>query len=118
VRTLAALAFIAGVAALAIGLAGRPTVADGEVLAAEVLGIFADKGVTGVTCDPAVPIGHDGAAFGCTVTLRGGERRRAACRLSRTGELHAEVAAVADPTGDDPARPAAAIPPRGDPWGN
>src|SRR5215468_5220081 len=36
-RTLAALAFIAGVAAVAVGLAHTPTVADGRVIAADLL---------------------------------------------------------------------------------
>ena len=92
-RTLAALAFIAGTAAAAIALARRPTIADGQVLAAEILGLYTGQGVTAVTCDDEVPIGRDGAAFACTVTLASGATQPVACTLARDGKLAARPTA-------------------------
>jgi hypothetical protein len=45
-RTLVALAFIAGMAAVAVGLARTPTVADGRVVAADLLEDVRKDGVT------------------------------------------------------------------------
>lgn len=106
-RTLVALAFIAGVAALAVALARRPTIAAGSVLADEVLALYAGKGVTEVACDDAVPIGVDGARFGCTVTLTSGATQRIACTLGRDGQLVAKPIAAPEPR---------QIAPSGDPW--
>jgi hypothetical protein len=71
-RTLVALAFIAGVAAVAIGLARTPTVADGRVIAAEVLEDVRKDGVAAVECDRAIPIGVRGATFRCVASLTDG----------------------------------------------
>jgi hypothetical protein len=71
-RTLAALVFIAGVAAVAIGLARTPTVADGRVLAAEFLEEVRKDGVVAMECDRAIPIGVRGATFTCVATLADG----------------------------------------------
>jgi hypothetical protein len=71
-RTLAALAFIAGVAAVAIGLARRPTLADGRVVAADLLEDVRKDGVTEMECDPVIPVGVRGATFTCIATLRDG----------------------------------------------
>ena len=74
-RTLVALAFIAGVAAVAIGLARMPTVADGRVMAADLLEKVRKDGIAGVVemeCDRAIPIGVRGATFTCIATLEDG----------------------------------------------
>jgi hypothetical protein len=71
-RTLAALVFIAGVAAVAVGLARTPTVADGRMVAAELLEAARKDGVVAMECDPAIPIGVHGAAFTCVATLAAG----------------------------------------------
>jgi hypothetical protein len=71
-RTLAALGFIAAVAAVAVGLARTPTVADGRVIAAELLEAARKDGVVAMDCAPAVPIGVRGAVFTCVATLAAG----------------------------------------------
>jgi hypothetical protein len=71
-RTLAALAFIAGVAALAVGLSRMPTVADGRVVAADLLEDVRKDGVTEMECDPRIPVGVQGASFTCIATLTDG----------------------------------------------
>jgi len=106
--------FIAGVATLAIFLARRPTVADGRVMEAEFLGLLRSQGVTGVACDPKIPIGHHGAAFACTATLRGGATQRLDCSMDRDGKLMANPAAPPRPARPAPSR----IPASDDPWAN
>jgi hypothetical protein len=87
VRTFAALVFIAGCAAAAIWLARMPTVADGRVLEAEILPAFRGQGVTGLACERSIPVGRDGARFGCMASLGGGGRQRLACTLERDGRF-------------------------------
>jgi hypothetical protein len=87
VRTFAALVFIAGVAAAAIWLGQRPTIADGRVMEAEILPAFQAQGVVGLVCDREIPVGRQGARFGCTVTLGRGETQRLACALDRDGRF-------------------------------
>ena len=86
-RTFAALVFIAGCAVAAIWLARMPTVADGRVLEAEILPAFRGQGVTGLACDRSIPVGRDGARFGCMASLGGGGRQRLACTLERDGRF-------------------------------
>jgi hypothetical protein len=108
-RTLAVLAFIAGVAAIAIVLGGMSTVARGPVLEVELLALIRAQGVVGVACDPEIPIGRDGAAFRCTAMLRGGLSQELDCELDREGQLQVKPASGVM---------RGAIPPPGDPWGN
>src|SRR5690606_21431373 len=67
-RTLAALAFIAGVGGVASYLAQRPTIADGGVMAADLLAQLRARNITAVACDREIPIGPRGAVFQCTAT--------------------------------------------------
>ena len=132
-RTLGVLLFIAGVGALAVFLARRPTVAAGRVMEAEFLALLRPQGVTGLACDREIPIGHQGAAFACTATLKDGATQLLDCTMDRDGKLLATPAARPRPA--DGARPAAerepaadsgppADPPPGgirtsdDPWAN
>ena len=108
------LVFIAGVAALAIFLARRPTVADGHVMEAELLGLLRAQGVTGVVCDPKIPISHQGAAFACTATLRDGTTQLLDCTMDRDGKLKANPAAPPRRVRQAPSR----IPASDDPWAN
>jgi hypothetical protein len=87
VRTLAALVFIAGVAAVAIALARMPTVADGRVLEAELLALTREQGVVGMQCDRKVPIGLRGAQFSCTALLGAGATQELACAIDRDARL-------------------------------
>jgi hypothetical protein len=109
VKTLAALAFIAGVAVVAVGLWGARTVADGRVLEADLLALTRDQGVIAMTCDSQVPIGRRGARFLCTATLAGGTTQLLACELDRRARLSWRpvsrsrgIAAPDDPRGERP----------------
>jgi len=101
------LLFVAGVAAVAVALARRSTVADGHVMEAEVLALVREYGVVALTCDPKIPIGHGGAVFSCLATLRDGVTQRLDCTLERDGQLTAKAAGTAPRQ----------IRPSGDPWG-
>ena len=109
------LVFIAGVAAVAIVLARTRTVAAGPVMEAEVLALFEPQGVTGMSCDQAIPIGPHGAVFACTATLKGGATQLLDCTMDRDGKLTAVPAGSPRPAA---ARAPSQIPTSGDPWGN
>jgi hypothetical protein len=66
-RTFATVGFIAAVAAGAIYLAQRPTIARGDVMAAQLSEQFEQQGVTLVRCDREIPITVSGAVFECTL---------------------------------------------------
>ena len=72
------LLFIAAVAAAAIHLARRPTIADGRVMEVDLLAQLRDQGVIGLRCDRAIPIRRDGATFTCVATFDDGSRQIAA----------------------------------------
>jgi hypothetical protein len=108
-RTLTALAFIAAVAAVAVGLARMPTVADGRVIAAGLLEDVRKDGVTGMECDRAIPIGVQGAAFTCIAALVDGATQVVDYTLKPDGQYEAKPQ---PPTrAPRPRKPAA-----GDPW--
>src|ERR1700759_1858981 len=86
-RTLATWGFIAGAAALAIGLARTPTVADGRALAADRIEEFRKDGVTGMECDDRIPIGRNGAAFTCVAALQSGASQIVDFALKPDGSL-------------------------------
>jgi hypothetical protein len=117
-RSLATLVFIVGVGVLAVWLAGTPTVAEGRVMEAELLDHLRAQGVTGIACDPKIPIGRRGASFQCTVTL--GERGTQALEVELDRESKLRWKPIAPPIapGAPGTPPAAAISPRGDPWSN
>jgi hypothetical protein len=108
-RTLAAILFIAGSAAIAIGLFYTPTVAEGSVMESELLEQLRPQGVVGVACDPRIPIGRRGAAFQCTVTLADRRAQVLDCELDRDGALRWRPSSAPAPD---------AIPASGDPWSN
>jgi hypothetical protein len=109
VKTFAALVFIAGVAGAAIALARTPTVADGRVLAGEILPAFHGQGVVGLVCDRVIPVGRQGARFACTATLGSGATQRLACALDREGRFTCNPTSGVTREG---------ITTSGDPWGN
>jgi len=123
VRTFAALVFIAAVAIIAISLARTSTIADGRVLEAEILPAFRGQGVVGVACDREIPVGRQGAQFGCTASLGGGATQQLACTLGRDGRFACKPASGvkhshdAPGAGDAPPRPERNAP-SGDPWAN
>ena len=89
-RTLATLLFIAGIAAVAVGLARTPTVASGQVIAAGLLEDVRKDGVTAMDCDPAIPIGVRGAAFTCIATLVDGATQLVEYTLKPDGQYEAK----------------------------
>lgn len=89
-RTLAALVFIAGVAALAIALMQTPTVADGRAVAVGLLEDVRKDGVVAMECDPHIPIGLSGAAFRCIATLTDGATQVVDYRLKPDGQYEAK----------------------------
>lgn len=111
-KSLAVVLFIAGVGALAIYLARRPTVADGRVMEVDLLAQLREHGVTGMSCDKQIPIGKRGAVFTCVATLQTGATQTVEYRMDRAGSLAAELKAE---TGPSEGR---RIPLSSDPWGN
>jgi len=83
---LAIIGFIVIVAAAATYAVLRPTVAHGDVLAADL--VKANKGVlSSLQCDPEVPIGLDGASFWCDAVFVKGPPRRLHFSIARTGAI-------------------------------
>lgn len=113
-----AVAFIAGIGAVAVVLGFRPTVADGRVIAADMLAQVADKGISAIDCDRDVPIGVAGAVFTCDVAGTDGSTAKVEYTMNREGSYAARV--LDSTPGRQPAdggtftpRPVA---PGGDPW--
>lgn len=92
VKTVATIAFICAVAICGLIVATRPTVADGRVLAAELLGSFKpnDKRLVKIECDRRVPIGIRGAAFHCVHGYVDGTAVRFRYTMDRTGSMVGE----------------------------
>jgi hypothetical protein len=100
VRVLAIIGFIVIVAAAATYAGLRPTVAHGDVLAADL--VKANPGVlASLACDRDVPIGLDGASFWCDAVFVKGPTRRLHFSIARTGaikQIGTEHAAQPGPT--------------------
>ncbi|MBC7973454.1 MAG: hypothetical protein H7138_00610 [Myxococcales bacterium] len=114
-RTLAVLLFIVGAALVAVLLARTPTVADGRVMAADLLEQLRVHGVAEMECDREIPIGLTGAVFTCVATLANGATQTAEYTMDRTGNLSAQLKGETDATPDATPR---RIRPSGDPWAN
>jgi hypothetical protein len=105
VRTVAAIAFIAGVAATAVYVGTRPTIARGEVFA-EILREANAATLAAVACDPDIEIANDGARFACRTTFRSGVTERLEFVMDRAGSIRQanhtrhELKNSADPWGD------------------
>jgi len=105
-RTLLALAFIGGIGGLAAYLAGRPTIARGDVLGAGLLEAHQDL-LRRLDCDPEIPIGVEGAHFGCRAEYRDGSVQQIQFAMDRAGIIRAltqgprtRVKGATDPWGD------------------
>lgn len=108
-KTLAALLFIAAIAAVAIHLARRPTIADGRVIEADLLATLRAQGVTGMDCERTIPIRRDGARFACTATIEDGRREHLVYQMDRAGQIK--------PTSEGEVPPVKEVI-RKDPWAN
>jgi hypothetical protein len=87
-RSLAIVAFIA----CAFGAGGyflqRPTIASGDVLAAELVQSNAED-IRELRCDKAIPVTSRGARFACEVVFRSGKVSRVVFDMDRTGVIKA-----------------------------
>ena len=99
-RSLVVVAFIALVAGLALYLFQRPTVARGEVVAADLLSSN-PKILTQLHCDDEIPIGVNGATFTCVAQFKLGAIRRLTFELTRAGNIK-QVGNEAMPSDDTP----------------
>jgi hypothetical protein len=99
-RSLAIIAFIAVVAAAALYVSQRPTIASGEVLGATL--VEANPTILKkLDCDPEVPIGVDGAMFSCKAEFKLGAVRRLTFELTR-GNTIRQIGNEALPTDETP----------------
>ncbi|HEX4454454.1 MAG TPA: hypothetical protein VH143_26515 [Kofleriaceae bacterium] len=97
-RSVLVIAFIAAVAAGAAYLARRPTIARGDVIAADLLAKNKAT-IRALACDPEIPITVAGARFSCDAELASGERKHLQLELDRNGAIRevGEAAPAADP---------------------
>jgi hypothetical protein len=107
-RTGLALLFVATVAGGAAYVAQRPTVADGKVLAADLLDAIRDQGITEVTCDDEAPVGWSGMEFRCHVAAKDGSTAVVRYTVDCAGSFKGKV--------EDGTRPTRPHPAGVDPW--
>lgn len=105
-RSLGVITFIAIVGATGIYFAQRPTVASGDVIAAEL--VQANPQVKAMTCDKRIPIGMTGATFHCAIELKNGASGRVKFIYDRNGSI------TEAPLEDQ--LPAPPVEKTGDPW--
>ena len=101
-RTLGVIGFISAAAAAGIYFANRPTVARGDVIAADLMKTSAQ--VKSLECDKEIPFTTEGATFMCTVETKNGERGRIQVNYKRDGSISAvdapAIKKTSDPWGD------------------
>ena len=85
-RSLAVVAFIAAVAAAALFVFERPTVARGSVIAADLMATN-QATLVSLDCDPEIPIGISGARFSCRAEFKAGEVKRLEFKMDRAGTI-------------------------------
>ncbi len=122
VKTWATLVFIAVIAAGALVVGTRSTVANGSVLGADLLKQIREKNkhIDKLECDRDIPIGVNGAVFECTVTADDGSSARLKYMMDRDGSLRNKVLDSTGPTrkssrSSTPSTPSTTG--SGDPWG-
>jgi len=116
-KSVAILGFIGAVGAGAALLAMRKTVISGKVMEADLLGQLEAKGITGVSCDPEIPITAEGATFQCRIAANDGSTATIGFTMDRGAKYTTKV--IAD--NPAPARETDTVervPPSGDPWNN
>jgi len=109
VRTFLALAFIAGVAAIALYCARKPTVARGAVIAADLLEQNHARGWKTLECDDEIPIEISGATFHCMLEVADGDRAQLELHLTPEGAFMMKDISPIHPEH-------AHVPPKADPW--
>ena len=106
-RSLAVFLFIAAIGGAAAFCAMKKTVARGDALAAELMDT--NKLIKSMSCDDKVPIGIDGAKFGCKVTFKDGDTADYKFKIDREGSI------IATDHGDTTSQPHEKT--TDDPWG-
>lgn len=109
--SLLSVVFIAGLATIGVAVGLRPTVADGRIVAGDMLEQLGGRGITGIDCAREIPIGVRGAVFECAVTADDGSTARIEYTMNREGAYSARVVDSTAPTHAPPRRE-----PGGDPW--
>ncbi len=104
-RSLGVIAFISLAGAAGIYFAQRPTIANGEVVAADL--IKSNEAVKSLDCDKQIPIRHAGATFSCNVELKNGQRGRLRFVIDRAGSITSVEEQAPEPV---------KIEKTGDPW--
>jgi hypothetical protein len=94
-RTALALLFIAGIAAAAVYVGRRPTVARGQVFAAQFL--ENSPLAKSIDCDDEIPIGLDGAKFHCVFHFRDGDHIDYEIEMDRALHISAHVLSESKP---------------------
>lgn len=84
-RSLAVFLFIAAIGGAAAFCATKKTVARGDALADELMDT--NKLIKSMACDDKVPIGVDGAKFGCKVTFKNGDVVDYKFKIDREGSI-------------------------------
>jgi hypothetical protein len=107
-RTLGVISFIAIAGGAGIYFAQRPTIARGEVIAAELA--RSNESVASMTCDKEIPIGVAGATFYCGVHFKNGSMTRMKFIYDRNGMI--TQAPFDDPSDAPPIKKTS------DPWGD
>lgn len=107
-RSLGVIAFISIAGATGIYFAQRPTIARGEVIAADL--VQSNPSVKSMTCDKEIPIGHAGATFYCGVEFKNGGMARLKFVYDRNGMITQAP--------DDGPSAVPAVKKTSDPWGD
>ena len=102
--------FIGGVGASAAYVAQRPTVARGDVIAADLVSQNRLRGWQTMHCDDAIPIGVKGAKFNCGLVLDDGDQAQIEITLDRAGSFQMQVLSETGPQHQH-------VPKSGDRWG-
>ncbi len=84
-RSLGVIVFITIVGATGVYLANKPTVARGEVLAADL--VKSNPLVKALACDKAVPIGMAGGRFKCQAEFKNGDTSHYVFAIDRAGTI-------------------------------
>ena len=105
------IAFVAAIAAAALYLAQRPTVARGAAIADLLLDQNRAHGWREIRCDDHIPITVHGARFTCELELDDGDRDCFEVEIDHAGNWKTKVLSSTGPTHRH-------VPSSGDPWGD
>lgn len=97
-RSLGVIVFITIVGATGIYFANRPTVARGDVMAADLM--KSSNQVKSIDCDKQIPIGHGGATFSCQVELKDGRTGGLKFVMDRAGSIKSVEETTIKKSGD------------------